>query len=76
MSQELMNLIHEKCRYIRNVRNVDGYIWVQMPYIFPDSEMSWIPKFQAPKMVEEIIDRWLMLGGKLNGDNKGQDYGM
>lgn len=65
MNEEIMNLIHEKCGYIKNIRNENGRIQVQIPWAYDDSLECWIEIFEAPSSVEKVITKWLSLGGKV-----------
>jgi hypothetical protein len=65
MTKELMDLIHDKCNHIKKIRNIDGRIQVQIPCVYPDSEMSWIELSQAPVNVEKAVRKWIELGGEI-----------
>jgi hypothetical protein len=65
MNEELMKLIHEKHKSIRNIRRMEKRIQVQIPCMYPESEISWIDIFQAPFSVEKIVTKWLCMGGEV-----------
>jgi hypothetical protein len=64
MSESLLELIHQNCSYVRDVRKINGYIYVQI-LDNPDNEISWIPLYEASIPVEKIIKKWISLGGEI-----------
>ena len=65
MNEELLNLIKNKWSVIVDIRKSKGFVEVKIPCMYEDSEMSWIPFWQAPVPVEEIIRKWIDLGGQV-----------
>lgn len=63
INEEIMRLIHEKCKFIMDIRCNNGIIEVKLPNI--RREMCWISIFQVHIDVQEVVFKFLELGGKI-----------
>jgi hypothetical protein len=67
-NKELLNLIHEKCKYVLQIRFIKDFIEVQIPCTSLCSDDSWIPIWRSSIDCEKIIKKWCEMGGEIEND--------
>lgn len=62
-NEDILNLINKFNSGAKEIRNSGGI--PEIAYIGYKNELFWLPLYECPIGSEEIVKRWLKMGGKI-----------